>query len=339
MTWRWVRRILPVGAVVGAAIIGVRYWLSARHYEWTDDAFIDAHIERVAPQVGGRVSRVLVDDNQRVDAGGLLVEIDAAEFRAKLDQAIAAAGEAEGRLAVARAQKMVADTDVQQRRAEAAAAMANATQAASDLARARRLRTERVVAQEDLDHAVASADRTAAELLAARRRTAAGEAQVALATAQIEVADADVRHAHALVDQAKLQVSYTHIHSAQAGYVTRKAVEPGDYVQIGQDLMAIVSPYVWVIANFKETRLSDMRPHQPVDIAIDAYPGRTFDGHVDSIQFGTGARFSLLPPENATGNYVKVVQRVPVKILFDHPPDADLVLGPGMSVVPHVKVR
>ena len=139
--------------------------------------------------------------------------------------------------------------------------------------------------------------------------------------------------------QAELNLSYTKIYAAESGRITRKSVEAGNYVQVGQTLLSIVPDNVWVVANFKENQLGHMRPGQPATIRIDAYPDKIFKGHVESIQAGSGARFSLLPPENATGNYVKVVQRVPVKILIDEPPDPHHVLGPGLSVLPEVKVR
>ena len=143
---------------------------------------------------------------------------------------------------------------------------------------------------------------------------------------------------NAAIQQAELNLSYTKIFAPEDGRVTKKAVEPGDYVQVGQNLFALVTPECWTTANFKETQLRNMRPGQPAQVSVDAYPDPPLHGHVDSIQAGSGARFSLLPPENATGNYVKVVQRVPVKIVLDEQPDVQRVLGPGMSVVPTVTV-
>jgi membrane fusion protein, multidrug efflux system len=163
--------------------------------------------------------------------------------------------------------------------------------------------------------------------------------QVAASRAQVNTAAADVEQAKAAVDQAELNLSYTKIYAPEDGTVTKKVVEVGAFVQVGQALLAIVPDEVWVIANFKETQLDAIRPGQPVDIKVDAYPSRIFKGHVDSLQTGTGARFSLLPPENATGNYVKVVQRVPVKIVFDEQPDPQYPIGPGMSVEPEVRVK
>jgi membrane fusion protein (multidrug efflux system) len=174
---------------------------------------------------------------------------------------------------------------------------------------------------------------------AARQQVSADQAQVAVATSQITTDEAEVQQAQAQVRQAQLNLSYTKIYAPADGRVTQKNVEPGDDVQTGQALFALVRHDVWVVGNFKETQLTSMRPGQPAEIEVDTYPVHTFKGHVDSLQMGTGAAFSLLPPENATGNYVKVVQRVPVKIVFDESPESVHLLAPGMSVVPEVKVR
>ena len=164
--------------------------------------------------------------------------------------------------------------------------------------------------------------------------------QIAVSQAQAETAGATIEQLRAALEQAELELSYTKIYAPDSGRVTRKAVEEGALVQVGQPLMAIVPGDVWVTANFKESQIGYLKPGQPVEIYIDAYPDKVFRGHVDSIQAGTGARFSLIPPENATGNYVKVVQRVPVKIDFDKDQlDAQHLLAPGMSVVPEVKVK
>ena len=200
---------------------------------------------------------------------------------------------------------------VEQARAHVRAATVEAERARSDAERVRALFARGLVARQDLDHAVAAESTAYANLEAARQR----------------------------LNEAMLQLSYTTITAPEAGRVTRRAVEEGMFVEPGQQLMAIVTDDLWVVANFKETQLAHIRLGQPVDVRVDAYPGHRFRGHVDSIQAGTGARFSLLPPENATGNYVKVVQRVPVKIVFDEPPDPQFPLGPGMSVVPRVHVR
>jgi membrane fusion protein, multidrug efflux system len=337
------RRILPrvVIALAGLAAIGVgvAWWLEARDYESTDDAFIDAHMVRVAPQVTGRVAVVPVDDNQAVAAGQLLVKIDPAPLRAKLDQAEANQANATGLLAQARAQQVVVEANADQARAQVGVAEANATNAMAGLKRSQSLIVKMAVSQQALDDAVAAARRTAAALIAAQKGLEAAEAQFGVTKSQIETAEAALRSAAAQAEQARLDLSYTEVTASEAGTIAHKNVSPGDYVQIGQNLIALVPLKIWITANFKETQLDLMRAGQPVEIRIDAYPGQTFHGHVDSFQRGSGPAFSLLPPENATGNFVKVVQRVPVKIVFDDPPDASRPLGPGMSVVPRVKVR
>ena len=332
--------LLVLGIVVLALIVGgVLWWLHARRYESTDDAFIDVHMTRVAPQVAGRVLRVAVDDNQEVKRGDVLVEIDPADYQARLDQAAANQATAEANLAQAKAQQVVTQADAEQAKAQVGVAEANATNAAIQLKRDQPLAERQVVSRQTLDNDIANQRSTAANLVAAQKRQASTEAQLAVSAAQVNAAEASVKSAAAQVAQARLNLGYSKVTAAEAGRVARKNVAVGDYVQVGQNLMAMVPDRVWITANFKETQLDLMRVGQPVDIRVDAYPDKTFRGHVDSFQPGSGAVFSLLPPENATGNYVKVVQRVPVKIVFDDPPDASHPLGPGMSVVPRVKVR
>ena len=197
----------------------------------------------------------------------------------------------------------------------------------------------RAVSKTVLDQITTQARSTAAQLRAARSQLAGARAGVTLSQAGIETAGAAVRVDEARVRQAELNLSYTTIIAPVDARVTARTVGPGNFVQPGQGLLALVPRYVWVTANFKETQLTYMRPGQPVDLRVDAYPDPALKGHVDSLQAGTGARFSLLPPENAVGNYVKVVQRVPVKIVFDGPLPKELDVAPGRSVVPRVRVR
>jgi membrane fusion protein (multidrug efflux system) len=337
------RRPLVIGVLVLLALAaiggGVLWWLNARHWESTDDAFIDAHMVQVAPQVAGRVLRVLVDDNQLVKAGEPLVEIDPADFQAKLDQAVANEASAAGSLAQAKAQANAALANVEEARAQVGVAEANATNASSQLKRDQPLAEQHVVSHQTLDNDIAGARSTAASLVAAQKRLAASVAQQAVAQSQVATAEANLKSAAAQTEQARLNLSYTRVVASQDGRVAHKNVAVGDYLQTGQNLMALVPTRIWITANFKETQLAHMRVGDPVDIEVDAYPDVTFHGHVASFQPGSGAAFSLLPPENATGNYVKVVQRVPVKIVFDDTLDPSRPLGPGMSVVPSVKVR
>jgi membrane fusion protein (multidrug efflux system) len=315
---------------------GVRYFVWSRHHESTDDAFIDCHVVHVAPRVAGQVLRVHVTDNQPVEAGDLLVEIDPAEYRASLDEATAARDEARGRLSQARAQLRVAESSQAEADADIEAARADAHYAASDLARYHATRTG-AVSKQSIDSASTTATRSAAHLVVKQKARVAADATVELAHAQIEAAQADVAAADAAVEQAQLQLSYTRIYAADSGLVTQKSVMQGDYLHVGQQIFALVPSRVWVTANFKETQLRHMRPGQPVVIHVDAYD-RDFKGRVDSIQAGSGSFFSLLPPQNATGNYVKVVQRIPVKIVFDEATEP-VLLGPGMSVEPTVRIE
>ncbi len=329
-----------VAALVAAGLaVGVPLLVEAARVEGTDDAFIDADVVRAAPQVAGRVLAVAVGDNQLVHPGDLLVRIDPSDFQVQVRDARAGLAEAQGRLEQARAQIAVATADADQADAQVDVAQANAVNAAADLKRYTTLEA-RAISQQMKDAATASAGGTAAQLTAARRRAVSGRAQVDLNRTQVDTAAAVVDTARAKLDQANLNLSYTELRAAIDGRVTRKSVQPGNYVQVGQQLMNLVPTDVYVTANFKETQLGRMRTGQPVDVHVDAYPDRTFHGRIDSLQAGTGAAFSLLPPENATGNFVKVVQRVPVKIRFDERIDpAVYLLAPGMSVEPDVRVR
>ncbi|MGA9772802.1 MAG: HlyD family secretion protein [Blastocatellia bacterium] len=232
--------------------------------------------------------------------------------------------------AIAEARSASAMLDAAHKRVTAAEAQINEARAALEAAQGNLQQTQAQVSTAQSQVGEASGKLTAAN---------AAPQQVAESRAQAATAGADIEQARAQVAQAELNLSYTKIYAPEDGRVTKKAVEEGAFVQVGQALMAVVPDEMWIIANFKETQLDNIRPGQPVDIKVDAYSGRTFKGHVDSIQTGTGARFSLLPPENATGNYVKVVQRVPVKIVFDEQMDQQYPVGPGMSVEPEVKVK
>jgi len=269
----------------------------------------------------------------------LLVALDPAEYRAKLDQAAANRAAAAGGLAQAKALRAALVANEEEARAEVGVAEANAARAASQLQRTQSLVERQYASRQQLDSDVANARATSSTLLAAQKKLAAAGAQLEVATSQIATAKANLEGAAAQEEQARLNLAYTRVVAPEAGRVAHKNVAQGDYVQVGQNLMALVPLEVWVTANFKETQLDRIRIGQPVEIRIDSYPDKVVRGRVDSFAAGSGAAFSLLPPENATGNFVKVVQRVPVKIVFDAPPDPHFPLGPGMSVVPSVKVR
>jgi membrane fusion protein, multidrug efflux system len=334
------RRHLVVGitALAAALATGVYYYEFVAPYEATDDAFIEAHVTPIAPQVAGRVQKLFVRDNQEVKAGDVLLQIDPSDYQTKLDQAQANLAAANGRLDQANKQAAVDAAKVAQEKANVVAAKAEAAQAASDYKRYQAVGDQGISASQ-LDFAGTKASSSAAEVQAAQNKELSAEAQLSLDKAAIQTAIAGIQKSEADVEQAKLDLSYTQVKAPEDGYVTHRTVETGAYVQTGQPLLAIVPHQVWVVANFKETQLTNMRPGQPVTVKVDAYPQIKFTGHVDSIQHGSGASFSLLPPENASGNYVKVVQRVPVKILLDKVSDANAVLGPGMSVEPEVRVN
>ena len=330
--------IAGIAAVVSGLAVTEYYLRCVAPFESTDDAFVEAHVTPIAPQVAGRVATLAVEDNQEVHQGDLLLAIDPRDYQAQLDQTRAALAAAESRLVQAEAQLTVDQARIGQEQAGGEAAAAEAQRASAD---AERYQTvgKAAVSESLLDSATAQARSANAQLAIAHHRLTAAEAQAALNRAGVVTAQAEVRRATADVRKAELALSYTRVVAPEDGVVTHRTVEYGAYVQPGQALLAVVPHHVWVIANFKETQLAHMRPGQPVSMTVDAFPQLSLNGRVDSIQSGSGPRFSLLPPENASGNYVKVVQRLPVKIVLDASPEVLRLLGPGMSVVPEVRVQ
>jgi membrane fusion protein (multidrug efflux system) len=359
--------------VAVATIGGGAYWYETHGQESTDDAFVDAAVARVSPRVSGTVVAVHVTDNQRVEEGDLLFEIDPSDYRAAVEKAEAALRTARSArqeasaqlelarssttagLAEARSGLQVARAALERARADAQAAEAQARQDERDAARLQRLFKSNSASRQQVERAQSAAETSGAKANAAARAVAVAKAdvgqaqarlqhaqasqqQVRVRKAQVSSAESRVAEAEASLKQARLNLSWTKIRAPHAGRVTSKSVEVGDTVQPGQSMTALVFGKPWIKANFKETQLTRMRPGQPVTVEIDAYPDVTIHGHVDSIQQGTGARFSLLPPENATGNFVKVVQRLPVKIVLDDIPEGAGMLAPGMSAVPTVNV-
>ena len=409
-------KLIGIGLAVIAAVAGSIYYLHSRHYESTDNTFIEGDVIQVSPRIAGQMLRIYVRDNQHVNGGDLIAEIDASDYEARaaeasarladaaaradgaqsnllltstvtdavLTEAGAAAGAAQEQVKMlqasvtqAAAAIRAAEAALGQAEAQQSAVQAEASRAADDAVRYRAMFAKDEVSKQQLDRAETLARSTgaaqeaasqaieAAQAHLAQARAAQVSTQAALRQAEKQVVQAqgrvseaqsaprqmEVRHAdvasiraqveqqRASVQQAELALSYTRIYAPDSGYITRKSVEPGDFVQPGQPLLALVSDRLWVVANFKETQLTLMRPGQPVTLKLDAFPQLRLRGHVESFQSGTGAAFSLLPAENATGNYVKVVQRVPVKIVLDEAPPAGYRIGPGMSVAPEVKVR
>jgi membrane fusion protein (multidrug efflux system) len=368
---RWLLVSVAVAVLLGVA--GAWSYFSGR--ESTDDAQIDGHVNPVAARVGGIVQEVLVHDNEHVEKGALLARIDPRDLEVAVARARAdlAENEASARAAHTSVPLTSTTSSAQERAAESELAGAQArlaaARAALDEAEARARQTRQdaerldpLLARDEVskqqhdtaataaDAAVAARDAAAAQVNAAEKATEAARAhlaqartgrdQVGIASARAESATAKVAMAQAVLDQANLNLSYSEVRAPVSGVVSRKAVEVGQVVQPGQPLLAIVPlDDIWVTANFKESQLENIRPGQRVVVSVDAYGGRKYRGRVDSIAAATGARFSLLPPENATGNFVKVVQRVPVKIRFDEGQDREHLLRPGMSVVPTVLTR
>jgi len=332
--------ILLVIILIGG-VCGFLYYVHARDYVSTDDAFIDGHVVQISPRVSAIVTAVRFDDNEEVRKGQLLIELDPRDFEVALEKA--------------RAQLALAQGQLEQRKAELAQSDAQLMQAEAQLRQQKwqvdladiNFRRNQVLYQKDM-RAVAGqdVDTTKANLEVARATFDAGQANVKAITAaggaakaQVTAEEANVANGEAAVHDAELQLSYTKIYAVENGRIARKQVEPGNYIQPSQTVTSLVLDDLWVTANYKETQLTRMRVGQPVEIKVDAFPKRKLNGHVASFQPGTGARFSLLPAENATGNYVKVVQRIPVKIVFEESADVMRLLGVGMSVDPTVDVR
>ena len=336
------KRNLYVFIGIAATIFWVWVFLSyinyAGTYESTDDAFIDGYISLISTRVPGQIVHLMVTDNQEVKKGDVLLEIDPRDYEESLAQAHAELAMAESQLDRSHAQVKVNEAKVAQAQAAVVAAQAEAERASNDLERYQSVEAQ-AISKSAFDTSKAQSLSGLANVDAAKSQVQASLAEVALSQTGIEAATAAVEQAEAKMRQAQLNLSYTKIIAPVDARVTARSAEPGNYVQPGQVLMALVPKDLWVVANFKETQLTRMRPGQAVDLMVDIYPDHKFKGHVDSLQAGSGARFSLLPPENAVGNYIKVVQRVPVKIVFDKPLPDDLDIAPGMSVDPKVKVK
>ncbi len=318
------RKFAALGFVLVLIAAGcLAYWLLNRGFATTDDAQIDGDIYTVAARIPGRVASVPVADNAHVTAGQVLVLLDDGDQQAALAKAQADEAQAEAQLDVAKAQLVEAAAQVQ-------AADATQQQAAQDFARFQRVNQRAITQQQS--------DAVAAAIRGAKAKSAAAQATQAATEASITVAEAQVKAAQSEVKSAQLQLSYTRIVAPASGFVATKTVEPGNVVAVGTGLMAITGDDVWVTANYKETQLGAIHPGAKATIKVDALPGVTFNAHVDSLQHGTGAVFSLLPAQNATGNYIKIIQRVPVKIVFDDDRVKNYFLSPGMSAEPSITI-
>lgn len=336
------RKFVAIGIVgviaLAILVIGAQRYLFGRTHVTTDNAQVDGRLTPVLARTAGFVAEVAVDDNQEVTAGDTLLVLDDRDLRSRLAQAEAElaavlttvasdgrVGRAVAEAAAARATAAAAAAQVEQARAAV-------QKASADLERISSLAARNIISQQQLDAARAASDAANAQLIAAERNAVAAQSQSTAAEADVGSADARVAAARAARDQVALQLSYTRITVPVSGVISKRSVEVGQYVQAGQPLMTVVPVSdVWVTANLKETELYGVQPGEEVEVRVDAYPGVAFHGTVESISPATGAKFSLLPPDNATGNFTKVIQRVPVRIRIDGEPHTDQPLRPGMS--------
>jgi len=339
--------VFIIGAVVLTllAIGGFYYWITTRNIEVTDDAYTDGRAITIAPRISGEVISLDVNDNQFVKQGQPLIHIDPRQFQIDREQA-------EGALATANAQYRGQQYGLEVAKKNFPAQL-EAAKAQLEQAQATKARTK---ADYERQKALPKAATSQQDVDAAEAALKQAEAQVALADAQVtqnspvteRIGETDaavgqlkgqVEQAQARLDQADLNLSWAVVKAPQDGWITKRNVEKGNYVAPGQQIFSIVAPEVWITANFKESQLTDMRPGQHVSIRVDAYPHLRLEGHVDSIQLGSGSKFTAFPPENATGNFIKIVQRVPVKIVIDKGLDPQVPLPLGISVEPTVTVR
>jgi membrane fusion protein (multidrug efflux system) len=331
--------------VVIAAIIAFVYWFAHRNQVTTDDAYTDGNAITLAPKVSGYVVELFIDDNQYVHKGDLLVRIEQDDYLATRAQDQAALAAARAQLEAARVAYDIARVQYPAQYA-AAKAQEKAAVAALKQARAQYQREHdvdsRATTQENIDASDSQAANSASGVQSAKSQLAVAglvSEQLRQAAATVQQRAASVDQAEAALRQANLNVGYTEIRAPSDGFITKRSVQLGSYLAAGTTMFLIVTPKVWITANFKESQLGRMRPGDAVDVGVDAYSGLKLEGHVQSIQYGSGSRFSAFPTENATGNYVKVVQRVPVKIVIDRGLDPNAPLPLGLSVSPVVYVH
>ncbi len=334
----WVVLVL---VLLGICAAGLYWWFRVRPFATTDDAFIGADIVYVAPQVAGTVAEAPVEANAHVEAGRLLVRIDPNTVQAKLDARQAALDQAQAQAAAAEVGVQRAEDQIAEAESKLRALEAEARNAQDTLRRDQDLfdRDARAIPEKTVVNARNAASAAEAQAEAAARAVNTAKTAKKAAEAEVTSAQAAVEAARAAVASARIDLGHTEVVAPVAGQIVQKTVNTGSYVTVGTAMMALVPDDLYVTANFKETQLAEIRIGQPVDIEVDAFPDASFHGKVVSIQNGAGQAFQLLPPQNATGNYVKVVQRVPVRISIDGADLAKYPLGPGMSVVPSIRIR
>jgi membrane fusion protein (multidrug efflux system) len=338
------KKILPVILVIvlaGGAIFGIREYIYYQHFATTDDAQVDGDISPVVARVGGYVKEIRFTDNQFVHAGDTLVILDDRDYAIKLEQATGALKSVKAQVNVSQSHVSSTRANVPPAKANVAALQAKVWQVNQDYTRYENLLKGGAITQSKFDAIKAEKVAAEAQLAAAQKQVAAIGQQVGAVKEQVTATQAEIAARQAAVDYAKLQLSYTVITAPVSGIVSKRNIQIGQLVSAGQNMFAIVnSGKIYVTANFKETKLSDMKVGQPVEIDVDAFPDHEFKGKLASFAGATGAKFSLLPPDNATGNFVKVVQRVPVRILFDSlSKEWQQKLSPGMSVSIKVKIK
>lgn len=332
------RVIVPVITAIIFFITGIYYWVHSIHFQKTDDAFVEGHIVSVAPRVAGPVLKLLVVDNQAVKKGDLILEIDPKDYEVALAQKEAKLAQAKASLNIAEKEITHASATLRQTAEDITAASSKLDFAKKDHKRYTDMYKEGISSKQEFDNSRTALRVAESNHNSALEKQKASDSLLQSSKAKHAAALAEIKRLEAEVEQAKLNLSYTKIFASEDGLITNRSVEQGNYVQVAQPLLAIVPEKMWIVANFKETQLTNMHPAQNVEIKIDTYPGKKFSGKVDSIQRATGAKASLFPPENAVGSYVKIVQRVPVKIVFTEDISKYNIV-PGMSVVPEVRVK
>jgi membrane fusion protein (multidrug efflux system) len=339
--------VFIIGFIVLAVLVlgGFYYWYANLNLVSTDDAYTDGRAVTIAPQVSGLVVSLDVTDNQYVHKGDPLIHIDPRSYTSERNRAQGALDSAKAQAAGERLMAEIARKNFpalfQQAQAQLLTAQANLTKAQADYDRQSTL-PKAATTQQEVDAALAALRQSKAQAMQAEAQVQLSspvEQHIGQSDAQVEQLNGQVEQAQAQLDQAALNLSWTVVTAPQDGWITRRNVEMGNYVTPGQQIFSIVSPDVWITANFKENQLDGLRPGQSVKIDVDGYPHLDLHGHVDSVQMGSGSKFTAFPPENATGNFVKIVQRVPVKIVIDSGLDPKLPLPLGISVVPTVSVR
>jgi membrane fusion protein, multidrug efflux system len=341
----------PLVAVIGIAVVallligGTYYWWTTRDLESTDDAYTDGRAVTIAPQVAGVVLSLDVTDNQFVKKDQLLIHIDPRQYVTDRDQATAALETAKAQYAGQQFGAEIArknfPAQLEQAQAQLANAKANLAKTQADYDRQHSL-SKLATSQQEIDASTSALKQAQAQVMLAEAQVTQNSPvpqRIGETDQQVGQLKGQVEQAQAKLDQANLNLSWASVKAPQDGWITKRNVEVGNYVAPGQQIFALVAPEVWITANFKESQLADMRKGQPVKIKIDAYPKLDLRGHVDSIQLGSGSKFTAFPPENATGNFVKVVQRVPVKIVIDSGLDPNIPLPLGISAEPVVTVR